>query len=70
MSTLNAHEFKVQGFPYTVQLKGSAVGMALWLMVSNPVRTCQNVSGSASVPARATVTGKKASQARNQDLAR
>src|SRR5580692_7785408 len=68
MSTLNPHEFNVHGLPCTVQLKGSTAGMARWLTVSNPVRICQNVSASASVPARNTTTGKKASQARIHDL--
>src|SRR5215471_8654525 len=68
MSTLNPHEFNVHGFPPAVQLKESAVGIARWLMVSNPVLICQNVSASASVPARRTTTGKKASQAKNHDL--
>src|SRR5580692_7084977 len=63
MSTLNPHEFNVHGLPCTVQLKGSTAGMARWLTVSNPVRICQNVSASASVPTR-----KKASQARSHDL--
>jgi hypothetical protein len=40
--------------------------MARVRIISRPVRTCQNVSGSVSTPARRKATGKNVNHANNQ----